>query len=142
MAKKAKAERLDGKAERAKLVARGVPYYCSIGRDLHLGYRKGKKGGVWVGRRRAGNQYVVETIGSADDVHPANGKTVLNWQDAQDAVRRWAGGGGGAPLTEPAAPLTVQTAVEDYLLFLESHRKSAATSRSKARGNCSPRTSL
>jgi integrase len=137
MAKKTKAVRLDSKSERAKLAPRGVPYYASIGRDLHLGYRKGRKLGVWVARRRVAGKYMGETLADADDIHPANGKTILSWTEAQDAARRWAGGD-AASAAEPGAPLSVAQAVEDYLRYLEAHRKSAATARNRVKNDILP----
>ena len=51
---------LESKAGRGKLKARGKPYYKSLGDGLHVGYRKGKRGCVWVVRRYIGDQqYVV-----------------------------------------------------------------------------------
>ncbi|MEK4034036.1 site-specific integrase [Methylocystis sp. IM3] len=138
MAKKTKAVRLDSKSERAKLAPRGVPYYASIGRDLHLGYRKGSKVGVWVARRRVAGKYMGETLADADDIHPANGKTILSWAEAQDAARRWASGGDAAAAVEPGAPLSMAQALEDYLKFLEAHRKSAATARNRVKNDIGP----
>jgi integrase len=137
VANKTKAVRLDSKSERAKLAPRGVPYYASIGRDLHLGYRKGRKVGVWVARRRVAGKYMGETLADADDIHLANGKTILSWTEAQDAARRWASGD-VASAAEPGAPLSVAQALGDYLEFLDAHRKSAATARNRAKNDILP----
>ena len=52
---------------------------------MHFGYRKGQSGGKWVVRLCKGNeQYVVETIGSADDgAMDADGSTILNFAQGQ-----------------------------------------------------------
>jgi hypothetical protein len=68
MSKTVRERKLDSPAARAKLKASGKPYWRSIDPGLHLGYRKGLAGGVWVLRRYLGNEkYKVETIGPADD---------------------------------------------------------------------------
>ncbi|MCJ2068160.1 tyrosine-type recombinase/integrase [Methylobacterium sp. J-030] len=79
---------LDSPTARAKLKSQAKPYFRSIDRGLHLGYRKGKTGGTWVARRYLGNErYVVEALGRADDRQTANGTTVLTFQQAQTRAR-------------------------------------------------------
>ena len=68
MARRVKDRNLDSRDARRKLKASGKPYWRAIGRGLHVGYRKGKTGGVWVIRRYLGKQaYQLETIAEADD---------------------------------------------------------------------------
>ena len=116
MARKVVDKKLDSKAERSKLKASPRPYYREIGRGLHLGFRKGKRGGTWVARMYAGNQtYKVESIGHADDDHTdANGETVLTYHQAVDKARALQ-----ASRTTTAGnvtgPYTVQRALDDYL---------------------------
>ena len=50
---------LETREVRSKLAARGKPYWQSIGKGLHIGYRKSARGGVWVVRRYVGDQFVV-----------------------------------------------------------------------------------
>ncbi len=74
MAKRVRDADLETKAARFKLKARGKPYYKVIGQGLHVGYRKGKRAGMWVVRRYAGaSSYVVETIAEADDYADSDG---------------------------------------------------------------------
>jgi integrase len=88
MARRIKDRDLDSRDARLKLKARGKPYWRSVGKGLHLGYRKGKRGGVWVVRRYLGDQaYKVETIAIADDTEDADGKTILDFWQAQEAAR-------------------------------------------------------
>src|SRR5215471_6525672 len=95
MARTLKDSSLDTRAARARLKARGKPYYRTIEEGLHLGYRKprGRKGkpatsGKWVWRRYIGNQtYVVEVIGIADDLTDADGVAILNFSQAQHKAR-------------------------------------------------------
>ena len=87
MAKRVRDADLETRAARFKLKARGKPYYKVIGQGLHIGYRKGKRAGMWVVRRYAGaSSYVVETIAEADDYADTDGAQVLTFGQAQ--IRR------------------------------------------------------
>ena len=81
MARRIKDKDLDSRDARAKLKARGKPYWAKpIGKGLHLGYRKNKVGGTWVVRCYIGEQkYKTETIGQTDDLEDANGTDVLSF---------------------------------------------------------------
>ncbi|MGN8092254.1 tyrosine-type recombinase/integrase [Methylobacterium sp. 22177] len=88
MAKRVRDAVLDSPTARAKLKQQTKPYFRSIDRGLHLGYRKGKTGGTWVARRYLGDErYAVEALGRADDRQAANGTTILTFQQAQDRAR-------------------------------------------------------
>jgi integrase len=113
MAKRVKDAQLDSRAAREKLKVRGKPYYRALARGLHLGYRKNKVGGVWVARLYTGDRsYKVETIKPADDRLPADGASVLDFWQAQDAARQLY-----ARQNAPAEPeaVTVRRVVEDYI---------------------------
>ncbi|MEZ0278299.1 MAG: hypothetical protein ACAH04_03740 [Methylibium sp.] len=65
---------LERREVRSKLAARGKPYWQSIGKGLHIGYRKSARGGVWVVRRYVGDQVYIDppeqitiTSGQMDD---------------------------------------------------------------------------
>jgi integrase len=110
MARRIRDADLETREARSKLKVSGKPYWRSIGLGLHLGYRKGKRGGIWVVRRYLGEQsYKVESIAIADDREDANGIQVLNFWQAQEHARsmRVPGTHGG--------PYTVQHAIADYL---------------------------
>lgn len=89
MARTLRDARLESPTARAKLKASPKPYYRALDVGVHLGYRKGTKGaGRWVLRRYLGNEaYAVETIGVADDRSNADGKTILNFSQAQVYAR-------------------------------------------------------
>lgn len=53
-------------------------------REVHLGYRKGKRGGVWLVRWRNGAGYKQAAIGTADDTIKAGN---LSFQAAEKAAR-------------------------------------------------------
>lgn len=88
MARTVKDAKLDSAAAREKLKARGKPYYRDLAQGLHIGYRKNKSGGVWVARMYAGDQaYKVVSIGPADDRLKADGVSVFDFRQAQEAAR-------------------------------------------------------
>ena len=110
MARRVRDLSLESRASRAKLKARGKPYYRVIGEGLHLGYRKGERAGKWVVRRYIGEQnYKVETIATADDVDEANDETVLSFWQAQDRARA---------RRDTPAPYRVRDAISAYLHYL------------------------
>jgi len=115
MARRIRESILDSRDARLKLTVRGKPYWRSIGRGLHVGYRKGKDARRWVARIYVGGgQYVVETISDADDFVDADGVQVLSFWQAQDYARHLASertGAGG----QRAGRYTVGAAIEAYL---------------------------
>jgi integrase len=93
---------------------------------LALGYRKGRTGGTWVAKHyRAGEGRRYHAIGPADDVLDADGRNVLNFDQAQAKAREW--------LTKPedsdTGPYTVASALDDYFRYLESDGRPAHTVR-------------
>ncbi|MEM7023827.1 MAG: tyrosine-type recombinase/integrase [Pseudomonadota bacterium] len=118
MPRRIKSANLDTRTARDKLAVRGKPYWQLLDRELHLGYRKGKRGGQWVRRIYIGNQqYDTATFAMADDRSDANGVSILDWAQAQqkarelrDTFKRQEAG-----IEEPEAPYTVEQAVEDYI---------------------------
>jgi integrase len=125
---------LETRAARGRLKARGKPYYRAVEVGLHLGYRKPLAGaGKWLARHYVGGQaYELETLAIADDYSDADGVAVLSYRQAQAKARErmvarahHAAGKHG--------PLTVADAVESYLSFLDTHRKSGYHARHRAR---------
>ncbi|WJI52925.1 tyrosine-type recombinase/integrase [Mesorhizobium sp. C089B] len=124
MVEKVRDRKMDTPNARKALPARGKPYYRTIAKGLHLGYRKGQTGGRWVARHYIGGQdYVVETIADADDKLEANGTTVLTFSQAQDRARQLQADR-HAP-TPKAGPYTVNDALDAYVHWMEGKRKSA-----------------
>jgi integrase len=140
MARIVKDTSLDSRTARSRLKPRGKPYWRSLEPKLHLGFRKprGRKGkpaggGAWVARYYVGKQcYVTETIGTADDLSDADGVTILSFAQAQAVARKRMSERGHSEAGIAAGPLTVREAVEQYLGWLESKRKSAYHSRRTA----------
>jgi hypothetical protein len=85
MARTVRDNNLETRAARSRLKARGKPYYRTLDEGLHIGYRKLRSGaGKWVMRRYVGNQdYLVETIATADDLSDSNGIDVLSFAQTQ-----------------------------------------------------------
>ena len=146
MARRTPDARLESRESRSRLASRGKPHYRLLEPGLHIGYRrlKGRKGrpavaGTWVARHYVGGRsYIVEKIGVADDFSDADGTIILSFAQAQDKARtrmvlraRSADGITG--------PLTVRTAVEGYLEFLEAHGKSAVDARHRANAHICPK---
>lgn len=124
MARKIRDAELDTREARGKLKPRGKPYWRTIERGLHLGFRRLKgKAGTWCARHYRGEQqYEVESIGVADDLSDADGLAILDYWQAQDKARERmvsrvhsAAGKSG--------PLTVKAATEQYLEKLASEGK-------------------
>jgi len=140
MARRVHDKTLDSRDARRKLKIRGKPYYRSIERGLHLGYRRlgDKQAGTWVARHYVGEQqYEVERIATADDYSDADGVAVLDFWQAQEAARK--------AMVERAhhghgkhAPVTVAAAMDDYLAFLDNNRKSGADARYRDRAFIRP----
>jgi integrase len=139
MARRIKDAIFDSKDARRKLKARGKPYYRTIERGLHLGYRRLRNGaGTWVARHYIGEQdYEVERIGVADDVSDADGLAIFDYWQAQDRARERM-----SARTRKAAgrvgPLTVADAMDAYLEFLEGNRKTADDARYRDRAHIRP----
>jgi integrase len=133
MPRKVKSRELDSREARSKLKPRGMPYYRSLDKRLHLGYRRlrGKSGTWWCRFYLGERQYAVEPLGTADDQASADGVTILDYWQAQERAReRMAGRANGA--AAKTGPLMVRGAVERYLEWLENNRKSAYDARRRA----------
>jgi integrase len=121
---------LDSRTARSRLRARGRPYFRSLEPGLHLGYRKPLSGpGKWVARHYVGDHhYENETLAIADDYSDADGIAVLNFHEAQTLARsRMVDRAHSA--AGKTKPLTVSDAIESYIDFLETNRKSGREAR-------------
>lgn len=126
MARTVRDAKLDTRAARERLAVQHEPYWRAIVRGSHLGYRKGKRGGMWLARFRPdGGSYIKKSLGKADDVLDADGTTVLSFAEAQDKAREWfaerARREAGLPTT--AGPYTVEDAMRDYLDWYATENK-------------------
>ena len=125
MARTVRDTRLETRAARSRLAINHEPYWRSIVRGSHLGYRKGKRGGMWLARFRPdGGSYVKKSLGKADDVLDADGVAALSFAQAQSKAGGWfteqarqAAGLG------PDKPYTVEEAIRAYLEWYATERK-------------------
>ena len=108
--------RLQTREARRKLAPREEPYWLELRRGLYVGYRRGTAGSSWCVRefksdvdRRRGGRYIKRRLGLTDDELPANGTTVLTWEDAT----RLALAEDRPTLTKPSK-LTLVEAAKDY----------------------------
>lgn len=129
MARTIRNAKIDTRSARAKLAQRREPYWTVVTAGCAVGYRKGVKGGSWIARWRGPNgdqQY--RALGPADDAMEADRQTLLNYGHAQAAARAWfiLAGRQAAGLEHlPTGPLTVSTALDEYLRWFARHKKSA-----------------
>jgi integrase len=124
VARKVRDKEIRTRAGRARLDPSPVPYWRELDSGgLHIGYRCGERDGKWVGRKYVGKRtgrapYEWITLpGCADDIAPADGARVLDYDQATAAIRAWA-----APAS-PIGPLTVRQAIADYVEWAKAHRK-------------------
>ena len=96
---------------RSKLAA-GL-HWRSLDPEVHLGYRKGKRAGVWLVRWRHGLGYRQESIGTADDALKEGN---LDFTAASRKAREHVEGVRAAAAAAAAGPVVmVRLAVEEYL---------------------------
>jgi integrase len=130
MARTIRNSNLETRAARRRLKPRAKAYWQALEDGAHLGYSRRQAGpGLWLARFYSGAQkYKQERVGIADDFADADGAVVLSYRQAQAKAR--------VRLIERvhtaagiAGPLTVRVACENYLEYLEAHRKTAADAR-------------
>jgi integrase len=140
MARKLYDARLDTRHARLRLKQRREPYWRSIAGGLAVGYRKGAVGGTWIARHYSaeyGRRY--HSIGTADDVADADGTHVLTFSSAQEAARKWFKHLGQHDRGEaPKGDLTVHGCIEEYLEWLQAHRRTAVDARYRAQAHILP----
>jgi len=88
------------------------PYFIEHRHGVAIGYRPGTEPGTagrWLLREFRGGRYVKRLLGTADDLVPADGVSVLSWED----VQRIAGGEDRPTVTRPGK-LTLAEAADAY----------------------------
>ncbi len=131
MAKILKEEPISGRAERKRL-AEGL-YWRAIDPEVHLGYRKGRRGGTWLVRWRVPQGYSRETLGTADDELKEG---TLNFDAAVRSAREVVQQKRLEQRAEAEGPaLTVRRAVEAYIAARDERdsRRKGRPVRSDAR---------
>lgn len=124
MARRVRNAVLDSRDARARLKLRAEPHWLALALGLHLGYRRRRRGGSWVARRRLDSGAYRETgLGLADDDSDANGQTVLSFGQAQTAARGWYD---REIVGAPAKGYTVKDCMADYMVDYKAQGKKAA----------------
>ena len=142
MAKQVKDAALGTREARRRLKTQAEPHWRSIENGLHLGYRKREKGGSWIGRRfTEAKKYTKCKLGVADDFEDADGLKTLSFQQAIEALRKWAqsevrieAGIGEAHI----GPYTVANAMEDYLRHYAVQGKGLSVAKAIVNANILP----
>jgi hypothetical protein len=131
---------LDSKDARRRLAPRAKPYFRTIERGLHLGYRRLANGaaGPWIARHYLGDRrYEEEAIGHADDLSDADGVAILTYWQAVEVTRERM-----RLRVQSAAgivgPYTVADAVAAYLEFLQHNRNTAYDVRKRMEAHVLP----
>jgi integrase len=143
MARTLRDTKLDTRAARLRLKARREPYWRSISEGLAIGYRKGIKGGTWIARHYSaeqGRRY--QSIGTADDIADADGEHVLSFAQAQEGARKWFADLARQDRGEVRdGPYTVRECLEEYLTWLQGHRKTGHDARYRVDTHIAPKLS-
>lgn len=110
--------KLDSRSARVKLARKPEPYWTVISKGCALGYRKGAKGGAWIGRFRdeAGKQHY-QSLGGADDALDSDGVVCLSYVEAQREAEKWfkVAANGFQDGEVRSGPYTVKNAIDDYM---------------------------
>jgi integrase len=114
--------KLETRSARLRLPGRREPYWIKLERGLSLGYHRptGSGAGAWWGRIVVGGRYRIESLKTADDHIDGDGETVLDWRQAQAAVRTW------AAKQTAGGPLTIAGACAAYAEDLRARKGAAA----------------
>lgn len=107
-------------------------HWRRIDPETHLGYRKGKRAGVWLVRWRAGKGYRQAPLGSADDVLKAG---TLSFDAALKAAREHVEKARADAAAEAAGPVvTVGAAIRTYIAARDARdsRRAGRAKRSDA----------
>lgn len=125
MARLVRDSRLESREARLRLKMRQEPYWRLISEGIHLGYYRGNRGGIWHARVRSedNKRYIKNALAQADDYSDANGKTILNFSQAQEQARKFAHKTHRSNDLEDNKPYTVATAISDYLADFKANGK-------------------
>jgi integrase len=123
MARTVRNGKLNTRSARAHMPSRREPYWTVISEGCALGYRRGVKGGTWIGRFRddTGRQHY-EALGAADDAREPDGLSVYSFAQAQERARAYfvrKAREAAGDLAPHEGPYTIDHAIRDYLKAYE-----------------------
>ncbi len=116
-----------------KGLAEGI-HWRGLNADVHLGYRKQKRGGRWLVRWYRGDQkYKQMTIGTADDGKlDANGVDCLNFEQAKAKAAKVVSQARADEIASVDGPApTVAIAVQAYIGAQDEREKAAGESEGR-----------
>jgi integrase len=136
MARTIRNGKLDTRSARSRLTQRREPYWTVVSEGCALGYRRGAKGGTWIGRFRdeAGRQHY-EALGAADDARDPDGLSAFSFAQAQEKSRAFFTrkareiAGDAAP---SEGPYRVTDALDDYFKSYTKRGKGVSAALSAA----------
>src|SRR5215471_16522261 len=110
--------------------------YRGVRPTVRLGYRRVRGGaaGTWLVRLHSTTGYTQHRLGTADDLHPADGEHVLSFEQAVKAASDWAIMVHDEIERTPKN-YTVEQACQDYLANLEAEGRMAAAKTARYRIN-------
>lgn len=116
---------LETPTARAKLTPRKASYFVRVAPSIALGYRRNESGfGAWSVRFADGSTSSwLKKFGIADDLEPADGKCVFNYDQALAQARKLARGEADAEteiIATGFAPISLDGALTDYQGDLEA----------------------
>jgi integrase len=133
---------LESRNARRALKVSGKPYWRSLDKGLHLGYRKRSGGGSWVARRFTdAGKYSESKLGAADDFQDADGIKTLTYFQAMEEARRWCGvalRSENDDVDSKGGSYTVDDAVRDYMANYEVEGKGIAVVKTIVNAHISP----
>jgi integrase len=114
MPRRIRSHSLETRSQRHKLPVSKKPLFVRIAPGISLGYRKNQVVGKWVVRvaNGLGGSWMT-SIGIADDHDNADGKTIFDFWQAQEAAKEKANKDSNQTSN---TPITVREAVENYLI--------------------------
>ena len=136
MARTIRNGKLDTRSARTRLTLRREPYWTVVSEGCALGYRRGAKGGTWIGRFRdeTGRQHY-EALGAADDARDPDGLSAFSFAQAQGKSRAFFArkareiAGDAAP---SEGPYRVSDALDDYFKSYAKRGKGVSAALSAA----------
>jgi integrase len=108
-----RSSKLETATGRRRLEARPKPYYTTVSPGIQLGYRRNAGVGSWSVRATTAGEDWVKKIGLADDLEPADGRSVLTYWQAIDEARKLARRQPG-DVPDDNRPVTVAEAIDAY----------------------------
>jgi integrase len=137
MARTVRNAKIDTRSSRARLKIRREPYWTKISQGCAIGYRRGDRGGTWIGKfRDDGGKRHYEALGAADDAREPDGLSVFSFAQAQEKARlffRHKAREAAGDLAPSEGPYTVAHAIADYIRAYEQRGgKSLYTTRKAA----------